>query len=296
MNCKNISTTTPVLYPNTNNKQQHQKYQVCSHRDSALHRAAILMALTFSLEDSFRKYKIGHRSYSLCLGIRFILCSECLYSDLSALDLLDFRSTLAPTFHSRTQEAWNSTLKIPNSSHSQFQVICLTDMTFFPTKSYAQCRKSLFLYPDHNTYDFLSAYRKKVNSMWFPTYAKNPKTYKVFLFCFVFFCPHFYWSWNPGICQLHKLLKWSKGSSRIPFQTPALPLQNLGLNIRSLSKYLNKISETYHFELMTIKFFGSWLRRSTSPLPLILIPSLITLDTNNHRATVSAFNLWLFTL
>lgn len=145
MNCKNISTTTPVLYPNTNNKQQHQKYQVCSHRDSALHRAAILMALTFSLEDSFRKYKIGHRSYSLCLGIRFILCSECLYSDLSALDLLDFRSTLAPTFHFRTQEAWNSTLKIPNSSHSQFQVICLTDTTFFPTKSYAQCRVYFFI-------------------------------------------------------------------------------------------------------------------------------------------------------
>lgn len=86
------------------------------------------------LEDSFRKYKIGHRSYSLCLGIRFIVCSEYLYSDLSALDLLDFRSTFVPTFHFRIQEAQESTFS-PNSSHPQFQIIYMTDtMTFFPTE------------------------------------------------------------------------------------------------------------------------------------------------------------------
>lgn len=95
------------------------------HKDSVLYEAAVLFALTFSLEDSFRKYKIDHRSYSPCLRIEFILCSEYLFPERSAPDLLNSRSTLVPPFHFRIQEAQNSTLS-PNSSHPQFPFICIT--------------------------------------------------------------------------------------------------------------------------------------------------------------------------
>lgn len=77
-----------MLQQNTNNNN-NKKIAHFIATGTLLSKATILFALTFSLKDSFRKYKIGHRSYSLCLGIRFILCSEYLYSDLSAIDLSD---------------------------------------------------------------------------------------------------------------------------------------------------------------------------------------------------------------
>lgn len=92
----------------------------------------IPFVLTFSPERLLQKYKIGHRSYFLCLGIRFILLSECLYPDLSAPDLLDSRATFASICHLTMQELHNCTL-IPNPSHPRCHSFVLGTVTFFPT-------------------------------------------------------------------------------------------------------------------------------------------------------------------
>lgn len=134
-NCKNIPITTLFhVIAKYSNKNNNKNGKVCGHKDSALYEATVLFALTFSLEDSFRKYKIDHRSYSLCHGIEFILCSEYLFPECNAPDLLNSRSTLAPTFHFRIQEAQNSILS-SNSSHPQFPFICITCYYDFSTES-----------------------------------------------------------------------------------------------------------------------------------------------------------------
>ena len=151
--------------------------------------------------------KTEYRNYSLRIGIGFILCSAHLYPDLTAPDLFNSRSILAPTFHFKIQEGQNSTLS-PDSFHPQFSFMCFTYfISFFPTESQAHFRKRLFLYPDHIKYNLLNTYHMESEFHDFlhiptTTTTKNPKHIKCF--CLVSF-----YSWplnNMGLNCLDPLI------------------------------------------------------------------------------------------